>query len=79
MEEAGITHGEKPKTDDTKDKKYVGVDHSGFGGHGSHKNKSRKNSKDESAVDHKTVPGSDTDKKGIVEKIKEKMHHSSDK
>ncbi|KAF3910860.1 hypothetical protein ABW20_dc0106346 [Dactylellina cionopaga] len=109
MDEKGLKHGGKdgqPGDDEQKEKKWYGVDHSGFGGHGSHKNKRLSFSK--SSEDGKDVKSGDesvpryqpehelehetghkhndtleetnephTEKKGLAQKIKEKLHHSS--
>jgi len=98
MEEKGIKHGDAnadgPSGEpEKKEKKWYGVDHSGFGGHGSHTNKDRKGStastssnKDESSVNtnsntSSSIDNDDTDvgeKKGLSQKIKAKLHHNSD-
>jgi len=94
MDEKGIARIEEPQgTDDgeQKEKKWYGVDHSGFGGHGSHRNKRSSVSKssddghNDPDYDHHATADDNTlrtekKKKGISQKIKEKLHHhSSDK
>lgn len=90
MDEKGIAHGDTPgdSGQPKKEKKWYGVDHSGFGGHGSHKNKRPSVSKssdglsgDEAEAEVTTTRATDdypdTGKKGLGQKIKEKLHHSS--
>ncbi|KAK6521120.1 hypothetical protein TWF506_001352 [Arthrobotrys conoides] len=101
MDEKGITHGDNKgeSGEPKKEKKWYGVDHSGFGGHGSHQNKrpSVSGSKNPSETadgdeDVTTTTGTTTtgtnttdtvdnhphtEKKGLSQKIKEKLHHSS--
>jgi len=107
MEEKGIKigHGEAdgvPGDQEKKEKKWYGVDHSGFGGHGSHQNKrlSLSKSSDDTPQEGKnydnetprtfnqndtldtreTSAGNDintTEKRGLTQKIKDKLHHSS--
>ncbi|KAJ6261911.1 hypothetical protein Dda_2710 [Drechslerella dactyloides] len=96
MDEKGIKHGEKDGQpgEPPKEKKWYGVDHSGFGGHGSHTNKRRPSKPqaidDADETEQKTehaqkteqthnlnVDDNDehTEKKGLKQKIKEKLHH----
>jgi len=86
MEQSGIAHGEGPKVDEKSDKKAFPVDHSGFGGHGSHSNAkggstagtaASTSTGDTTGTAHtdKPVVGSDTGKKSLVEKVKEKVIH----
>ncbi|KAK6533504.1 hypothetical protein TWF694_002443 [Orbilia ellipsospora] len=97
MDEKGIKHGDQPGTsgEPPKEKKWYGVDHSGFGGHGSHQNKrlSFSKSSDEKKAEtndinnnndnlNQTEGQTDTlatgeEHKGLGQKIKEKLHHSS--
>ncbi|EPS44549.1 hypothetical protein H072_1474 [Dactylellina haptotyla CBS 200.50] len=85
MDEKGITHGDVEGTNEPpKEKKWYGVDHSGFGGHGSHSNKrpSVSKSSDDNVphdehVDHQENIEEHGEKKGLTQKIKEKLHHSS--
>jgi len=82
MDEKGIKHGDanpqgNSEDPDQKEKKWYGVDHSGFGGHGSHANKRGSLSKS-SDDDAQVAPSSeDQEKKGLGQKIKDKLHHSS--
>ncbi|KAF3308018.1 hypothetical protein TWF173_001996 [Orbilia oligospora] len=103
MDEKGITHGDSKgdSGEPKKEKKWYGVDHSGFGGHGSHQNKRLSVSSSKSApetpdgnenitadtttTDNTTTTAttdntdyhSHTEKKGLSQRIKEKLHHSS--
>ncbi|KAK6350095.1 hypothetical protein TWF696_006342 [Orbilia brochopaga] len=86
LDEKGIHHGGeeggKP-ADPPKEKKWYGVDHSGFGGHGSHTNKRRPskpettddNVEDDQPTGNTAVDDERTEKKGLGQKIKEKLHH----
>ncbi|KAK6361620.1 hypothetical protein TWF730_005338 [Orbilia blumenaviensis] len=102
MDEKGIAHGGKQgdSGEPKKEKKWYGVDHSGFGGHGSHQNRRPSASKPSSDVPEDDTNGATntantttattattgdttadqthTEKKGLTQKIKEKLHHSSD-
>ncbi|KAK6503059.1 hypothetical protein TWF481_008094 [Arthrobotrys musiformis] len=96
MDEKGIAHGDikGESGEPQKEKKWYGVDHSGFGGHGSHQNKrpsvSSSNYETSSNTPSETldndkysgaVDGRDdthTEKKGLSQKIREKLHHSSE-
>lgn len=90
MDEKGIQHGdtEGETGGPPKEKKWYGVDHSGFGGHGSHQNKrlSLSKSSDDNTPETgeynetaQTVHTGEehTEKKGLTQKIKDKLHHSS--
>jgi len=93
MDEKGLKHNEaKPKgetEDDSKGKKWYGVDHSGFGGHGSHQNQNKRGSvsstasgKDENRpTENERRDYNETndypEKKGLGQKIKDKLHSSS--
>ncbi|KAK6536533.1 hypothetical protein TWF281_000761 [Arthrobotrys megalospora] len=92
MDEKGIGHGDKQgeSGEPKKEKKWYGVDHSGFGGHGSHQNKRPSISKSSSenpegqtdtttdTTTNTTDDHAPTEKKGLTQKIKEKLHHSSE-
>jgi len=73
MDEMGTKHGENnpdaKSGEPLKERKWFGVDHSGLGGHGSHTNKRPSVSK--------SSEDGHTEKKGLGQKIKEKLHHSS--
>jgi len=103
MEEKGVKHGEGQAAagEEKKEKKWYGVDHSGFGGHGSHKNKrlSFSKSSDGNPEEGKTHDDDETprtqnstvdtaetansndinppEKRGLTQKIKDKLHSSS--
>ncbi|RVD88522.1 uncharacterized protein DFL_002704 [Arthrobotrys flagrans] len=87
MAEKGIAHGGKKgeSGESKKEKKWYGVDHSGFGGHGSHQNKrpsvsSSTTSETPEGDTHATTNYHDhppNEKKGLSQRIKEKFHHSS--
>jgi len=93
MDEKGLKHGDANPTgeteDQSKEKKWYGVDHSGFGGHGSHRNKRGSvasttsgnkedlPSENERRDYNETSDSTDrTEKKGLSQKIKDKLHHS---
>ncbi|KAK6351150.1 hypothetical protein TWF718_004321 [Orbilia javanica] len=90
MDEKGIAHGDSKgeSGEPKKEKKWYGVDHSGFGGHGSHQNKrpsiSDPQNPAETLNNNRTDVGSTdddyshTEKKGLSQKIKEKLHRTSD-
>ncbi|KAF3930684.1 hypothetical protein ABW19_dt0208170 [Dactylella cylindrospora] len=79
MDEKGVKHGDSdadgPSGEPTKEKKWYGVDHSGFGGHGSHQNKRPSVSKPNDDTENPEPSG--PEKKGLAQKIKDKLHHSS--
>ncbi|EWC48154.1 hypothetical protein DRE_02258 [Drechslerella stenobrocha 248] len=89
MDDKGLRHGDVDgqPSDPPKEKKWYGVDHSGFGGHGSHKNKRRssdaKSESDRELEAEEQVADDNVhavpQKKGITQKIKDKLHHSSSK
>lgn len=102
MDEKGVKRGgETHETGEPqKEKKWYGVDHSGFGGHGSHTNKrsSVSKSQDDDQDRHERLASEQSDhhdqyqsrdqydtsedrteKTGLAQKIKDKLHHSSSK